>query len=220
MTTFSWISSWLQSHHDYNLIMTTFSSPSNDPLFAPDLPVYYPARWLMTLRLSDIHPWSPLAYIESLVTFSHLHISNSWQWTHSGSTNVCPENFTTRLHMSLGTMTAYLPKTCPQHHLRQVTHAVMPPPEQAFWPPIGYPGQLGTRSWDQKTQFWLSHSHHWARALTLSLLLLVLAHQFIENPPFWQRLELPISTPPLLENDPTPFTKNRRLVPGFSCSTG
>ena len=46
-----------------NLSMTTFSTPSYDALFAPGSPVYYPARWLMTLRLSDIHPWSLLAYI-------------------------------------------------------------------------------------------------------------------------------------------------------------
>jgi len=32
---------------------------------------------------------------------------------------------------------------------------------QAFWQPIGCPGQLDTRSWDQKTYSWLSHSHHW-----------------------------------------------------------
>jgi len=47
------------------------------------------------------------------------------------------------------------------------------------------------------------------RAYTLSLLLLVLTDEFIENPPFWHRLD-PISIPPPLENDPTPFTKNRR----------
>jgi len=58
------------------------------------------------------------------------------------------------------------------------------------------------------------------RAFTLSLLLLVLADEFTENPPFWQRLDCPISTPPPLENDPTPFTKYRRLVPVSSYSTG
>ena len=52
------------------------------------------------------------------------------------------------------------------------------------------------------------------------VILLVLANEFIENSPFWKRIDCPISTPPPLENDPTSFSKNRRLVPGFSCSTG
>ena len=59
-------------------------------------------------------------------------------------------------------------------------------------------------------------------AFTPSLLLLVLADEFVENPPFWQKtpqfIVCPISSPPPLENDPTPFTKNIRLVPGFSYS--
>jgi len=55
---------------------------------------------------------------------------------------------------------------------------------------------------------------------TPSLLLLVLEDDFSENPPFWQTSQCPITTPTPLENDPTPFTKNSWLVPGFSCSTG
>ena len=55
---------------------------------------------------------------------------------------------------------------------------------------------------------------------TPSLLLLVFADQFSENPPFWQTSKCPITTPTPLENDPTPFTKNCWLVPWFSCSTG
>jgi len=46
-----------------NLVMTTFSTPSQDALFASGFPVYYLACWSMTLRLSHIHPWSLLAYI-------------------------------------------------------------------------------------------------------------------------------------------------------------
>ena len=45
------------------------------------------------------------------------------------------------------------------------------------------------------------------RAFTLSLLLLVLVDNLIENLPFWQRLDCSISTPPPWENDPTPFMK-------------
>jgi len=44
---------------------------------------------------------------------------------------------------------------------------------------------------------------------TPSLLLLVLADEFSENPLFWQTSKCPITTPNPLENDPTPFTKNR-----------
>jgi len=51
--------------------MTTFSTPSYDAPFAPGSPVYYPARWLMTLRLSDIHPWSLLAYVTEAMLSSH-----------------------------------------------------------------------------------------------------------------------------------------------------
>jgi len=35
------------------------------------------------------------------------------------------------------------------------------PRGQAFWQRIQCPGQFGTRSWDHKTESWLSHSHHW-----------------------------------------------------------
>jgi len=57
---------------------------------------------------------------------------------------------------------------------------------QAFGQPIECRGQLGTRSWDQKTQSWLSQSYHWVNPehTTPSLLLLVLADQtsLITNP--------------------------------------
>jgi len=46
-----------------NLSMATFSTLSYDALFAPGSPVFYPAHWLMTLRLLDIHPSSLLAYV-------------------------------------------------------------------------------------------------------------------------------------------------------------
>jgi len=45
-------------------------------------------------------------------------------------------------------------------NIRKATHESTSS-QQAFWQPIECPGQLGTRSWDQKTQSWLSHSHHW-----------------------------------------------------------
>jgi len=45
------------------------------------------------------------------------------------------------------------------------------------------------------------------RAFTPSLLLLVLADEFIENSPFWQRLNSPIITLTHLENDRTPLPK-------------
>ena len=42
----------------------------------------------------------------------------------------------------------------------------------------------------------------------------------LETPLSDKRLSAQLLPPPPLENDTTPFTKNRRLVPGFSCSTG
>ena len=51
------VGSFNVSRYDYIL------NPSYDAPFAPGFLIYHPARWLMTLRLSDIHHWSLLAYI-------------------------------------------------------------------------------------------------------------------------------------------------------------
>ena len=48
-----------------NLGMTTFSTPSYEAPFAPGSPVYYPARWLKTLCLLDIHPCHFLPILSS-----------------------------------------------------------------------------------------------------------------------------------------------------------
>ena len=79
---------------------------------------------------------------------------------------------------------------------------------QAFWQPIECPGQLGTRSWDQKTQSWLSHSRHWV------------CPEHAGTRRLFSWIFLPNYSHPPRKMTSTPFTKNRLLVPWFSCSTG
>ena len=92
-------------------------------------------------------------------------------------------------------------------------------PSAGFLATYWMPGAIG-HSILRPEPDWVAVITGCAVAQSPSLLLLVLADELIENPSFWQTNKCPISTPPPLENDHTPFTKNLRFVAEFSCSTG
>ena len=90
-------------------------------------------------------------------------------------------------------------------------------PWQAFWQPIECPGQLGTRSWDQKTQSWMSHSHpsHWVcpehavpRCLFSSVFVLWCSQMnFLKTPLSGKLVSAQLLTPPPWKMTPPPSPK-------------
>jgi len=95
--------------------------------------------------------------------------------------------------------------------------------EQAFWQPIECPGQLGTRFWDQKTQSWLNHSHHWVcseHAVPRRLFSCWCSQMnFLKTPFSGKLVSAQLQSHPL-GKWPHPLHQKPLISTRFSCSTG